>query len=107
MRISDWRSDVCSSDDAGVAGDDQADRLRPSDHPARVRTAAHIYGHRGQNVLADGDNDYARAGGRVRALNHAGASAGCNPDTRQGCGEGRLADSQGQRELTSVDGTVD
>src|SRR3546814_18956522 len=84
-----------------------ADRLRPSDHPARVRTAAHIYGHRGQNVLADGDNDYARAGGRVRARNHAGASAGCNPDPRQGCGEGRMADPQVQRALSAVAGSGD
>ena len=85
----------------GVAGDGPADRLRPGDHPPRLRAAAHLHGRRGQDVLADGDHRHAGAGRRLHPVAHLRAGDGGAPDPRQGRREGGRGDRAGSRSATS------
>src|SRR3546814_7756876 len=64
MRISDWSSDVCSSDLAGDHGEDQHLDARGYDMPE------HTLGHeRGPPEKGEGDKDEAREGDKLELEN--------------------------------------
>src|SRR3546814_17330427 len=88
MRISDWSSDVCSSD----LGDDQTDSLRSGDYSPLLRTAADVHRRGGQDLLAHGNHDHAGAILRVHPFTHDGARPGGIAHSRASYREGSMAD---------------